>query len=221
MKLYSFAVSPYAARARIAIYAKKLPVEIVEPQFGGLKSPEYLALNPMGKVPLLVLDDGGAIPESETIVEYLEDAFPDPALRPNGAEAAARVRLIARVAELYVKAPIFALFSQLDPKGGRDEAAVEAGIAKLDDGIRYLETFMPEGPYAAGDRFTTADCEVTPVCFFLNVVLSGLDRLDLMEKHPRLGAYISNAKQDPVLAKVLGEMAEGLRAFCAAQAAPA
>ena len=220
MKLYSFAVSPYAARARIAIYAKKLPVEIVEPQFGGLKSPEYLGLNPMGKVPVLVLDDGGSIPESETIVEYLEDAFPNPALRPNGAEAAARVRLIARVAELYVMAPVFALFPQLQVQGP-DADVIEAGLKKLDSGIDALEHFMPEGAYAAGDRFTTADCAVTPTTFFLNVLLSGLDRLDLMNAHPRLAGYMTSAKQDPVLAKVLGEMAEGLKVFRAAQAAGA
>lgn len=213
MKLYSVDLSPYAARARISIYAKKLPVEIVAPPAGGIKSPEYLALNPMGKIPLLVLDDGVSIPESETIVEYLEDAFPEPALRPHGAEGAARVRLIARVAEIYVKAPLFALFSQLDPTRPRDEAAVEAGLAKLDDGLRHLEAFMPAGAYAAGDRFTTADCEVTPVSFFLNVVLSGLDRLDFLAGHPRMTAYMASAKRDPVLAKVLGEMAEGLKVF--------
>lgn len=217
MKLYSFAVSPYAARVRIAIYAKKLPIEIVEPQFGAIKSPEYLALNPMGKVPVLVLDEGATIPESDTIVEYLEDAFPDPALRPQGAEAAARVRLISRVAEIYVKAPVFALFPMLQAKE-RDPEALEAGLKKLDDGIGYLERFMPDGPYAAGERFTTADCEVTPVTFFLNVVLSGLDRLELMAGHPRLSRYVTSAKKDPVLAKVLGEMAEGLKAFRAAQA---
>jgi glutathione S-transferase len=217
MKLYSFDLSPYAARARISIYAKKLPIEIVAPPAGGIKSAEYLALNPMGRVPVLVLDDGVSIPESETIVEYLEDAFPEPALRPHGAEGMAKVRLISRVAEIYVQAPLFALFAQLDPKGGRDEAAVTAGIAKLSEGMTALERLMPQGDYAAGDKFTTADCQVTPVCFFLNVVLSGLDRLDVMSDHPRLSAYITSSKKDPVLAKVLGEMAEGLKAFRRAQ----
>jgi glutathione S-transferase len=220
MKLYSFDLSPYAARARISIYAKKLPIEILAPP-GGTRTPEFLALNPMGRAPVLLLDDGVAIPESETIVEYLEDAFPEPALRPHGAEAAARVRLIARVAEIYVKGPLFALFAQLDPNGGRDGATVEAGLAKLSEGISNLERLMPEGQYAAGDRFTTADCELTPVCFFLNVVLGGLGRLDLLTSHPRLSAYIASSKKDPVLAKVLGEMAEGLKAFRRAQEAAA
>lgn len=220
MKLYSVDLSPYAARARISIYAKKLPIEIVAPPATGIKSPEYLALNPMGRIPVLVLEDGATLPESETIVEYLEDAFPDPALRPHGAEARARVRLIARVAELYVMEPVRGLFSQLDPTK-RDAAAAEAGVEKLSEGLSHLERFMGEGPYAAGERFTTADCEVCPVMFFVNVVLSGLERLDIMAEHPRLSAYVSNAKRDPVLGKVMGEMAEGMKAFRARAAANA
>ncbi len=213
MKLYSFDLSPYAARVRISIYAKKLPIEIVGPPTGGIKSPEYLAMNPIGKAPLLVLDDGVSIPESETIVDYLEEAFPEPALLPHGPEARARVRLIARVAEVYVNAPVYQLLAQIDAPGGPDPASVEAILKRLDDGIGYLEHFMGDGPYAAGDKFTLADGEVTPVGFYVNLALSEAGRLDLMARHERLAAYMTDAKRDPVLAKVLGEMAEGLKAF--------
>jgi len=210
MKLYSLDLSPYAARVRISIYAKKLPIEIVAPPAAGIKSAEYLALNPMGKIPVLLLDDGVSIPESETIVEYLEDAFPDPSLRPHGPEAAARVRLIARVAELYVMSPLSALYPHLDP-ARRDEAAVDAALARLEAGISYLETFMARGPYAAGEKFTTADGQVTPTVFYLNAILSRIDRLEVMSRHERLSAYVRTAKTDPVLAKVIGEMAEGMK----------
>jgi len=210
MKLYSLDLSPYAARVRISLYAKKLPVEIVAPPAGGIKSAEYLALNPIGKIPVLVLDDGVTIPESETIVEYLEDAFPDPALRPHGPEAAAHVRLIARVSELYVMGPLSGLFGQLNPEK-RDPALVDAAVARLSTGIDNLERFMREGPYAAGEKFTTADGQLTPTAFFVNAILSRLDRLDALEVHPRFSAYLKTAKTDPVLAKVLGELAEGLK----------
>lgn len=211
MKLYSLDLSPYAARVRISIYAKKLPIEIVAPPAAGIKSAEYLALNPMGKIPVLALDDGVSIPESETIVEYLEDAFPDPALRPHGAEARARVRLIARVAELYVMAPLGPLFAQLDP-ARRSEAAVDAGMGRLKAGMTYLERFMDHGPYAAGEKFTTADGEVTPTLFYVEAMLSRFGRIDALAGHDRIVAYMQTAKADPVLAKVIGEMAEGLKA---------
>lgn len=210
MKLYSIDASPYAARVRVSIYAKKLPIEIVAPPTGGMKSAEYLALNPLGKAPLLVLDDGASIPESETIVEYLEDAFPDPSLRPHGPEARARVRLIARVAELYVIGPITTLFPQLDPTR-RDPAAVDAALARIDDGLGHLEHFMGRGPYAAGEKFTIADGEVATALFFLKYILGRFDRLDVAAGHERLEAYMETAAQDPVLAKVFDEMASGMK----------
>src|SRR5580692_4447840 len=98
MKLYSVGLSPFAARVRAAIYARDLDIEIVAPPATGTKSPEYLTLNPMGKIPVLVLDDGTTIPESDTIVEYLEDAFAQNPLRPAAPADAAKARLVARVA---------------------------------------------------------------------------------------------------------------------------
>jgi glutathione S-transferase len=144
-------------------------------------------------------------------VEYLEDAFPDPPLRPHGAEARARVRLIARVAELYVMGALQPMFAQMSP-ATRDPALLDAQFNKLNEGLAYLETFL-EAPYAAGHRFTTADCEVTPVLFFVDALGHGLGRPNLLAEHAAASAYFAHAKTDPVLAKVLGEMAEGLKAF--------
>ena len=86
MQLYSVNLSPYASRARLAIYAKGLPVEISFPP-GGMKSTEYLGINPIGKAPCLHLDDGTTVPESSTIIEYLKDALPETPLRPKAAVA--------------------------------------------------------------------------------------------------------------------------------------
>ena len=66
MDLYSRAVSPYAARVRVSIAAKGLNVRIIDrPDVG---SAEFGALNPMRRVPVLVLDNGRSLPESEAIV---------------------------------------------------------------------------------------------------------------------------------------------------------
>src|SRR5690242_1734747 len=102
MKLYSLPLSPYSARVRGAIYAKQLDIEIVMPPDGWRQSEEYRQLNPARRVPVLLLNDGTALPESRVIVEYLEDAFPAIPLRPKTAKDLAHVRLIAEVAELYV-----------------------------------------------------------------------------------------------------------------------
>src|SRR5262249_50418892 len=159
--LYSNNLSPFASRARLAIYAKGLNVEIADPP-GGTKSPEYLAANPMGRVPALVLDDGTVLPESDVIVDYLEDAFPTPSLRPDTAEARARARLAARVGDLYVMPAIGPLFGQVNP-ATRDAAVVNGAFDKLDEALGWLNRFLGEGPYALGDKLTIADCTLAPI----------------------------------------------------------
>jgi glutathione S-transferase len=76
MKLYSVLLSPFAARVWLSIYRKGLNIEVVPPPEGVIKGDAYLTLNPMGQILTLVLDSGIAIPESATILEYLEDVFP-------------------------------------------------------------------------------------------------------------------------------------------------
>ena len=88
MRLYSENSSPFSAPVRVAIYAKGLEIEI-EPPPGGLLSAKFHAINPLGTIPCLILESGVPLPESAAILEYLEDEFPHPPLRPDGAEARA------------------------------------------------------------------------------------------------------------------------------------
>lgn len=210
MKLYSNDLSPFASRPRLAIYAKDLPVHILPPP-GDLKSAEYLAINPMGKIPALVLDDGTVIPESDTIVEYLADAFPASGLRPTKPADIARARLIARVAELYVMASGGALFGQMNP-ATRDAKVVEESFTKLESGLEHLNLFMTEDAYAVGDSVTTADCALVPMLMFVGVFGMVFGRGDLLAKHTKVAAYWGRIQQDPAAAKVLGEMQAALKA---------
>jgi glutathione S-transferase len=204
MKLYSTGLSTYAARVRAAIYAKGLDIEIVPPPAAGIKSPEYLAMNPMGKIPVLVLDDGLAIPESDTIVEYLEDAFPQKPLRPATPEGRAKARLISRVAELYIMDNISTLFGQIDPTT-RDQAVVDAAVAKIKDGLSYLNAVMDEGPYATGGRFTTADCWLIPQLLLLQRVQATFGLGDLVAADPKVRAYAEAMQSDPLALKLGAE----------------
>lgn len=208
MKLYSVDLSPFAARVRLAIYAKNLPVEIVPPP-GDLKSAEFKSINPIGKVPALALDDGVTLPESETIADYLADLFPDSGLKPSDPLAGARVRLIGRLAETYVMSSGGALFAQMNPRT-RDEAAVAAALETLDRGLGVVEAFMQDTPYAAGESLTLADCGLVPVLFFVGVFGSVFGKGDLLASHPRLSAYWRSVQSDPHVSRVLKEMQEGL-----------
>ena len=78
MILYAVRLSPFAARVRLALRLKGLAYDILLPPGGSTRSPEYLAINPIGKLPVLVTDEGLVIPESETIIDYLDERYPAP-----------------------------------------------------------------------------------------------------------------------------------------------
>jgi glutathione S-transferase len=204
-------LSPFAARVRVAIYAKNLPVEIVSPPEGGTKSEAYLALNPMGRVPALAVGDGFTVPESDTIVEFLADYFPESGLRPATPEARAQARLIARVAELYVMPALQPLFGQMNPQG-RDQKVVDENLEKLKAALVHLNVFMGEGPYAVGETITTADCALVPILFFIQMAGSVFGKGDLLADLLKLSAYAELLKMDPVAQRVVSEMQAGMRA---------
>jgi glutathione S-transferase len=214
MKLYSANLSPFAARVRLAIYAKGLPVEISYPPQGGLKAPEYLALNPMGKMPCLVTESGAGVPESAVILEYLEDSHPQPPLLPASAEDRARTRLVSRITEVYLGPPGSALFGQFDPSK-RDKAVVEAQFEKLDEALGFLERCMGDGAYAVGDKLTLADCTLAPNLFYLMVFSRTFDRPNLLAKHPKLARYLERVRKDPHVAKIWDELDKAFAHYAA------
>jgi glutathione S-transferase len=218
MKLYSLPLSPYSARVRGAIYAKKLEVEIAVPPEGWRQSEEFRALNPARRVPVLLLDDGTALPESGVIVEYLEDAFPAIPLRPKSPKDLAHVRLITTIADLYVMPSAMPIFFLLDTDK-IDETAVAAGFEKLDAGLAHLESLLRPGAYADGDRISIADVWLTPVRFTLDGLIGFAKRPDLLDRHPAIAGYPKVIKRDPALARVWQEMTDGLKVFYAARAA--
>lgn len=212
MKLYSVDLSPYAARVRLQIYLKGIAAEIVPPPEGGLKSPDYLALNPMGKMPVLALDDGVCLPESETILEYLEDAHPTPSLRPASALALARARLVARVGEIYVMDAIRPLFAQMNP-ATRDAVAVETHLATLRKGLGFLDHYLTGDAFAVSAEPSIADCSIVPVLFWVGVVDGVFQAGGLIGAHPKLAAYWGRVQGQPAMARVLGELKRGFDAF--------
>lgn len=212
MKLLSAFISPYASRIRIAIYAKGLPIEIAYPPGGGLKSPEYLALNPIGKAPCLIVDESLALPESAVILEYLEESFPEVPLMPSSPEARARVRLIARIGDLYVANPAFGLFAQLNP-AVRDAAVAAALLDKVEEGLGWLEGHIAEAGFAAGGELTIADCTIIPPLSQIPGVAAALGRPDILSGRPKLAAYLGRVGQHPAVAKVLEEMAKAGKVY--------
>lgn len=220
MKLISLALSPFAARVRAAIHAKHLPVDIVAPPADWRTSPEFRGLNPLVRIPVLILDDGSTLFESGVIVEYLEDAYPEHSLRPRAAKDLARVRLITQIGEQYVMPSIMPLFGLFDTKV-RDEGAIATQIAKLDAALTHLNGLLHPCAYAVGDFLTTADLWLTPLRFALEGLMSFSGRVELLDSHAAIRAYSDVAQNDPHLGHTWREMEAGLKAFMSSRASGA
>ena len=123
----------------------------------GMKSPDYLAINPMGKVPAIRHGDT-VVTEGAAICAYLADMFPDAGLAPpSGNERRGPyyrwLFFAAGPVEAAVTAKSLGLLAPPDKKS-------MAGYGSFEDTIDALETAVRDGPYICGDQFTAADVYV-------------------------------------------------------------
>lgn len=120
-----------------------------------MKSPEYLAINPMGKVPAIKHGDV-VVTECAAICAYLADAFPDAGLAPPASERGAYYRWLFFAAGPLESAIINASLGFQVPEGRE----VMAGYGTLEHTLDALETAVDAAPYIAGDSFSAADVYV-------------------------------------------------------------
>ena len=102
LMFYATTVSTYCAKVRIALDVKGVDYETIPPP-GGHGAAEYKKLVPMGTIPA-IQDGDFVLSESDTLIEYLEDRYPEPSLLPGSAEARARQRFLSQL-----------LMNQLEP----------------------------------------------------------------------------------------------------------
>jgi glutathione S-transferase len=210
MKLYGALASPYVARVALFARLKGLDLAPVMPE-GGIKSPAFLALSPMGKMPVLEVD-GTAIPESEVICEYLEDLHPGTGGLAGSPLDRARARALARIFDIYVSPSGGILFRNMDPKT-RDAAAVATALQALDTGFGYIEHFV-QGPYAAGATLSLADCTLLPsFAIFRKTAFPAFGVKDPTLGDGKLGRWWTTAANDAVAGPFLEEYDVAVDAF--------
>ncbi|MGZ6015118.1 MAG: glutathione S-transferase family protein [Phenylobacterium sp.] len=222
MKLYQTYASPFPTRVRLLLYAKGIAAEIIEPPGFHASSEakgDYLRINPIGRVPTLVLDDGRALPESEVICEYLEDAFPEPSLRPADPWDRARMRLLSRICDLYVVMAMVPLFN-LSGRSRRHWTAevIEAAAAKVAEALGYLEDYIGEDGYAVGGALSQADGAIVPqLVLAAEWIPSLFGTPDPLAALPKLSAYWTAIQADRICQRLIAETRDAI-AEVAAQA---
>jgi glutathione S-transferase len=164
MKLYDGGRAPNPRRVRIFLAEKGITVPLEPVDLGALqhKTPAYAAINPMQRLPALVLDDGTVIAESIAICRYFEALTPDPPLFGRGAKDAALVEMWNRRLELNLLLPVASVFRHLHPSMRELEkpqvpAWAEANKPRVADFLTFLDGELKNRPFIAGDRYTVAD----------------------------------------------------------------
>ena len=168
MKLYSYFRSSAAYRVRIALNLKGIAYETSSVHLikdgGHNKRPEFRAVNPQMRVPVLVTSDGSVLIQSLAIIEYLDETHPEPALLPKDALARAKVRALAGliacdIHPLNNTSPLRYLKHELH----QEQSAIDAWYQHwIMIGFEALEALLGPGPYAWGDKVTLADVCLVP-----------------------------------------------------------
>lgn len=186
MRLHHHPASPYARKARVALLEREEPHDLVavDVRGGGLRDPAFLALSPFGKMPVLEAP-GGAIFESTSIVDYLEDRGPR-CLLPRGTERVARHW--DRIGDLYVIEPLSVLWFQ---PGHPDTDELTRTIRTA---WGLMEDRLLGRHYLAGELFTLADLGAA-------IGTDNLTMLDLTPP-PRVAAWLERIRARPAFARV-------------------
>jgi len=207
MILYGGTVSPFVMRPVLAARAKGHDLDPVAFE-GGIKSDAYRALSPMAKMPLLV-DGDFALPESQVITDYIDDVLSGPKLLPADPHAAARTRLLIRIADLYLVPHLTGVF-----RGRENPEGVPAAKVGLGDALGHIEHFRNAADiWAVGDSITQADCALIPLFFFFDVFDKSLQTGALVAAHPGLAAWWARAKATDLGARCITEQSAGLKAM--------
>lgn len=163
MKLYDGGRAPNPRRVRIFLAEKGMTVPVEKIDLGALqhKSAEFTALNPLQRVPVLLLDDGTVITESVAICRYLEALRPKPPLFGRGAVEVGLVEMWNRRVELNLYQAVSAVFRHLHPAMKEMEAQVpewgEANRPRVFEFLGLLDHELKDRMFIAGDHYTIAD----------------------------------------------------------------
>jgi glutathione S-transferase len=163
MKIYDFALAPNPRRLRIFVAEKglKIPVEQVDIFAGKSRTPEMLAKNPAGGLPVIELDDGTHLAESVAICRYLESLHPEPNLMGKNSREQADIEMWNRRVELGLFSAAGRAFQHTNELfKDRLKQIPEYGATQREavtQQLQWLDAQIGNKPFIAGDRFTIAD----------------------------------------------------------------
>jgi glutathione S-transferase len=199
MKIIETRTAPNPRRVRMFLAEKGLevPFEEVDLMAGDLRTPEFTRINPLQRVPVLILDDGTAIAETVAICRYFEEIQPEPALMGRSAREKALIEMWNRRVELGLFQSVAHVFRHLNPKMAHLEqpqvaAWGQANRPKVLENLAILDRQLADRPFVAGPGFSIAD-----ITAFVAVAFMKPARLDLPGEFRNVARWFREMAERP------------------------
>ena len=174
MKLYDYKAGPNPRRVRIFLAEKGISVPLVHTDIvkREQKTPEFLAKNPIGSIPVLELDDGTCISESVAICRYFEELYPQPPLFGTPPLQKATIEMWLRRVELNFMVPVGMVWIHGHPLTARlikqiPEAA-DQNRKRVQLGYKLLDDQLADNTFVAGDTYSVVDAVLLASLDFAN-----------------------------------------------------
>jgi glutathione S-transferase len=199
IKLYDFKSSPNCQRVKVVLAEKNLPYEIVPIDLRAQqqKTPDYLKLNPYGKVPVLT-DDATVLYESLIINEYLDEKYPNPPLMPKEPAKKAKARILVDYGMAHFDGPYQKLRVELmKEQKDQNQQAIDSAKSDLKRLLQRLEDELGDQQYLMGD-FSLVDADLLPR-------FTRLEGFGVLPDPslPRLARYMEKMKARPSVKAIL------------------
>lgn len=211
--LYGVAISNYYNKIKWALMEKEIAFieELVVPS----QNEAVLKRSPLGKVPFIKTNEG-YLSESQAILEYLEDAFPENPLYPADPFERAKCREFIQHIELNVELIARRLYSEAVFGGSVSQETKDEVRQKLEAGLTGLAKLMKLSPFALGESFSAADIVAWPHLQLVGFATQKIYGQDLVVAHiPGIERYIALIESRPYAQQVGNDRAAALAAFFA------
>jgi glutathione S-transferase len=199
LTLYSHPLSSFCWKVLMALYEGEVPFEA---KMVNLMDPAeraaYLKISPFGKIPTLV-DGDRVVNETSIQIEYLAMTFPGCAsLLPKDPAEALKVRALDRLFDSYVNIPVGRIAGyRMRPADSKDPMGLDAALNEIRTAIALIDREMANRTWAAGDRFTMADCAAGPALFYAD------RNIPFAPDYPNAARYLDRLQKRPSLARCI------------------
>lgn len=185
MKLIGSLTSPYVRKVRVVMAEKKLDYQL---ELENVWSPDtqIQAYNPLGKVPCLVMEDGGALFDSRVIVEYLDTLSPVARLIPQPGRERAAVKCWEAIADGVLDACVIIVKENQRPEAQRSADWIERQYRKIHAGLEAMNTSLGEQAHCMGVNYSLADIAVGCALGYLDLRFASLN---WRAGHPNLARH--------------------------------